>query len=78
MRFERTLGRSCSHTEDALMSYQFVGLGKGVPGIPNEIDNRSDLSKEQQAILEAALKAGTFEEVKPKPAAKPGSKEGDE
>jgi len=51
-------------TEDKMTGYRFVGSGLGVSGLPHEIESRASLTKQQIEQLDAALEAGTYEEVK--------------
>lgn len=54
--------------------YRFIGAGRGVPGLPHEITEREAKDAGVWDLLQEAVKAGNFEEVKPE---KPAKKEGE-
>jgi len=57
--------------------YHYVGAGLGVPGLPHEISDEEAKSAGLEQLLADALKAGTYEEVKPKTRAAGKAEEGD-
>ena len=57
--------------------YRYVGAGLGVPGLPHEISDEEATASGVVQLLADALKAGTYEEVKPKTRAAGKAEEGD-
>jgi len=57
--------------------YRYVGAGLGVPGLPHELTEEEAKAAGLEHLLADALKAGTYEEVKPKTRATGKAEEGD-
>ena len=57
--------------------YRYVGAGLGVPGLPHELSGDEADELGVSDILAEALKAGIYEEVKPKTRPAGKAEEGD-